>query len=185
LSRARRATGFLCYGLAPPMSDAGGGGVYGWARFPSDAGGRVLNLQALQGCCGRRCLSIHPRWSVGSNQKLSSTPMHHPKPPYVPHGHRTGVQVARLVWHLHHLHPSAGELANDAVIGGEVGVRAVACGGWREAVLVEGFFSKGPTRQSSLYTKASFPKRPQKTSCHTRILRRRQRIPSVYLASQL
>jgi hypothetical protein len=144
LSRARRATGFLCYGLAPPMSDAGGGGVYGWARFPSDAGGRVLNLQALQGCCGRRCLSIHPRWSVGSNQKLSSTPMHHPKPPYVPHGHRTGVQVARLVWHLHHLHPSAGELANDAVIGGGevVGVRAVACGGWREAVLVEGF-SKG------------------------------------------
>jgi hypothetical protein len=184
LSRARRATGFLCYGLAPPMSDAGGGGVYGWARFPSDAGGRVLNLQALQGCCGRRCLSIHPRWSVGSNQKLSSTPMHHPKPPYVPHVR--GSQVARLVWHLHHLHPSAGELANDAVIGGGevVGVRAVACGGWREAVLVEGF-SKGPTRQSSLYTKASFPKRPQKTSCHTRILRRRQRIPSVYLASQL
>ena len=93
--------------------------------------------------------------------KLSSTPMHHPKPPYVPHVR--GSQVARLVWHLHHLHPSAGELANDAVIGGEVGVRAVACGGWREAVLVEGF-SQGPTRQSSLYTKTSFPKRPQKTS---------------------
>jgi hypothetical protein len=162
LSRARRATGFLCYGLAPPMSDAGGGGVYGWARFPSDAGGRVLNLQALQGCCGRRCLSIHPRWSVGSNQKLSSTPMHHPKPPYVPHVR--GSQVARLVWHLHHLHPSAGELANDAVIGGGevVGVRAVACGGWREAVLVEGFSKRGLLDNPLFTPKRPFPKDPKR-----------------------